>query len=271
MELTSQDLLHDFKKNYKELSQYQKAIERFAHYRILPIDIVPDIDRSEPVIEIFKQLNWISSSSYRNFLENDTYFISPFVILRHLLKASDSKYYIQNFKKYVIYDLKENYEENNSRLKELRFHWLNLKAVQNHYKEVFESETVNQLLSVSHSISNFAVIPFKYGGKKCLVFHEDPFASLDDLEKNFNIYKENFASIGITNFTSFINRVSFNCCYEMNNQGKLVIKEELKNIYKFHRTDSFDSIIKKCKLLIELVKSRSLEIQETYKSVNILC
>lgn len=272
MELTQQALLHDIKLDYMELSRHKGAIQRFAHYRLLPIDIVPDIDRSKKALTIFEQMKWFSASSCHKFLESDTYLISPFVLLKHLLKANDSNYYIHNFKKYVIEDLKEDYESNNVRLKELRFHWLKLETVQEHYKEVFESETVNQLLSMAHSISNFAIIPFRYGGKKCLVFHEDPFASLKDLEENFNNYKENFASVNITSFSSFINHYSFNCCYEINSQGKLSIKKELNDIYKFDATDTFDSILEKCKTLIELVKSRSLEIIENnYKSQNTIC
>lgn len=271
MELTQQALLHDFKLNYTELSKYKGAIQRFAHYRILPIDLVPDIDRSDEALNIFELLNWFSTSSCYKSLESDTYLISPFVLLRHLLKTSDANYYIQNFKKFVIEDLKEDYESNNAHLKELRFHWLNLETVQDHYEEVFKSETVNQLLSMAHSIANFAIIPFRYGGKKCLVFHEDPFASLRDLEKNFNSYKENFASVNITSFASFINHYSFNCCYETNNQGELTIKKGLNDIYEFEPTDTFDSIIEKCKTLIELVKLRSFEIENTYKLQSTIC
>lgn len=270
MEFTQQELLRDNKLNYKELSKYKGAIQRFAHYRELPIDIVPDIDRSSDVLKKFEKLEWITSSCH-GFLEPDTYLCSPWVLLKRLLLASDSKFYIQDFKEYVI-DMQEDYEKsNNAHLKHLRFKWLTLNTTQVHYKEVYESEVVNDLLNLSHALPNLNVIPYKMGATKCIVYGEDPFATLMDLEINFDDYKENFALVGIENFSSYIDRYCFNCCYETNSQGELSIKKSLKNIYTFHSEDTFDSIIKKCKLLVELVKARSSEIENTYKMQSTIC
>lgn len=174
---------------FPELQIVINPYTRFYLYRRYPKEVVPDIDRSDNMKEIYKFLKWYDENVDHDYLEPDTFFASAHNMLRNLFKAFDNNFYVNNFKEYCI-DRHIDYDKmSDTDAKEYRIEWMIEPTTISQYIEIISHEEIQRYINLTHTLGNFLIVPKHFGKTKAFKFHESFVQSLEYLEDNFNDYK----------------------------------------------------------------------------------
>ncbi|CAI3521622.1 hypothetical protein CIRMBP1286_01940 [Enterococcus cecorum] len=137
MTYSKKNLLSEF----PELKIINHPYNRLYLYRLYPKAIIPDIDRSPKMINIYKFFQWYDEGIDHN-LEPDTFFASAHSTLRKIFKAFDNDFYVNNFKDFCI-DRQVSYEGlSKSKAKQLRLEWFVEPTVVNKYIRIISHEDI---------------------------------------------------------------------------------------------------------------------------------
>ena len=182
---SEKNLLNEF----PELQIVNNPYTRFYLYRLYPLNVISDVDRSPIMKENYKFLNWYDEIVDSNNLEPDTFFASAHNMIHDVFIAFDNNFYIQNFKNYCT-SRNINYDKmtDSEAIKYNRYEWMIEPLTINHYIEIISDQEFLRYIDLTHTLGNFLIVPKNFGWKKASKFHESFVQSLRYLEDNFSNY-----------------------------------------------------------------------------------
>lgn len=245
----------DYNKNLIEENttlQNLNPFDRLMVYRMLSNEEMVDRDRSQLAYSVYYKLDWLDED--RKSLEPDTFFSSAYYYIKELCKKYDKEqednYYIEDFKRFIIFDKKEDYSNMmDYRAQYFRKEWFCLKSTKEHYKKIVTNEDLLFYVERAHKIGAFLPIPKGFGFMpKCRWLLDDGIRALMVIEDNWNHVKKNYGNISFEEY-----KIKY-CLEDAYFNGKL--RKEL--MIDFNMT--WDELYLTLRKMAELIDKRTLSI-----------
>ena len=238
---------------FPELKIVNDPYIRFYLYRCYPNEIVPDIDRSDIMNEVYISLKWYDKDVESDYLEPDTFFASSHNMLRNLFKAFDNDFYINDFKKYCI-DRDVAYDKMSDKdAQKYRMEWMIKPTTISRYIEIISNKEIQRHINLTHTLGNFLIVPKCFGKMKALKFRESFVQSLKYLEENFKDYKNAYH---VDNFEQWKVKFLIEDFYENDNLfNKISIAEK-----RLLKEKNYKLFIKTLPLISDLIEKRTKKI-----------
>ena len=240
----------EFELNDNDLAIIETTVSKF---NLSNSSCDDDCDCSKETIEFYKELNWIDEDKM-SFLEPSPCFLT-WMIERHLLKLVDNGFYQENFRNFVeesgsSYDYVSDHEAH-----KLRFQWIALPEVKEHYNNIFTNEIVINFVNVTHYPGNFIILPKGFSwNPKVTQFNDSFITTLEHLETNWRGYALDYE---IKTFEEFKKAFFLDVFYK---NGKLD-----KSLAIDFKNDSLQTILERLERIYFAINIRSHEICKSLK------
>lgn len=212
-------------------------ITRLMMYRRIPSKQMIDRDRCEAAYYVYDRFDWNLKS-----LEPDTFLGSPYNYLTNFCRKYDKKYYVEDYKDFVIRKNEDYAFLTKSRAQDLRYEWFSLKSTIVHYRYILSN--LIPYVDAGHKIGSFHMVPKGFGQIKCCKFKEDGIRVLDFFEHNWNDIKHSY------------NNVSFSEYKEIYFLEEACSRKDLMIDFK----DDLDLNLKKINELSQIIENRNQRI-----------
>lgn len=252
----------DFKFDFKLLDERVSEVygsDRFNMYGLLNTNT--NCENSILAYQIFNGMFWYDKNIDNELEPNLMY--NPEDIQKMLLESYDNKYYALNFKHWIKYYKKLDYEDitpDDEKL--LRYEWLLLKSTKEYYNYIFSNYDFNEFLENSGKLGNMWIIPKivaseikpkKYNNCPSDTFY---YGMIDDdwlLEEKYDKMYDDFNGIRHFDFESFDE------FYFLDGLDISTYNDECENF-------NYEIMLERLKYINEFINKRTNIIFDCYKA-----